>query len=102
VPRPSRADTARPARPTCRRSWMRSCPTIYECGATSLRSIAGEMNARGILTRRGGRSTCLNRHKHPKAVGSPISRRRISFATKSAGQPIRSEADLERRKAAIS
>ena len=36
---------------------------IRACGATSLRAIAGELNARGMLTRRGGRwhvSTVMN------------------------------------------
>ena len=36
---------------------------IRSCGATSLRAIAGELNARGMLTRRGGRwhvSTVMN------------------------------------------
>jgi len=30
---------------------------IRSCGATSLRAIAGELNARGMLTRRGGAGT---------------------------------------------
>ena len=36
---------------------------VWACGATSLRAIAAELNARGMLTRRGGRwhvSTVLN------------------------------------------
>ena len=45
------------------RTWRRWSTDIRAGGATSLRAIAGELNARGMLTRRGGRwhvSTVMN------------------------------------------
>ena len=42
-------------RPACRETLRRLAADIRAGGATSLRAIAGELNARGMLTRRGGR-----------------------------------------------
>ena len=59
----AQAAIARNADRHARERWRRSSRTSASCGATSLRAIAGELNARGMLTRRGGRwhvSTVMN------------------------------------------
>jgi hypothetical protein len=49
---------------------------IRDGGATSLRAVAAEMNARGVLTRRGGRwhvSTVLNLlARRQQGAASPV------------------------------
>ncbi len=57
---------------------------IRACGATSLRAIAGELNTRGMLTRRGGRwhvstvTNLLDRLEHVWEADRPPTQRRRS------------------------